>query len=85
MVEDVIHLLLYCSKYDDIRQKLFDDVFTADNFIKDLHDQEVIKLLLPNDTTITMLATVSLHNAPHDSTITMFATVSLHNALIITL
>ena len=55
-MEDVIHLQLYCTKFNDIRQTL-SDIFTDDNFIKDLNDLEVIKLLLANGNTITMFAT----------------------------
>ena len=46
----------------EVRQKLF-DIFADDNFIKDLGDLEVIKLLLANDNTITVFATAKLiHN-----------------------
>ena len=64
LVEDVIHLLVYCTKYNDITHKVFDDIVTGDNFMNDLSEKEVIKLLLANDNTITMLATAKfLHNA----------------------
>jgi hypothetical protein len=61
-VEDEVHVLLYCNKYNDIRDKFYQTILTHID-INTLSDIEIMKFILANEDTKVMFASAKyLHN-----------------------